>query len=246
MKKYILFLLMITPVFLIAQEHLKDDIYFNVYINYPPFSMSKDSLSKANKLIDLNRRYKENWVREYLSVEVAAYQKGKLVKAFSADDYLTKQQKEIITNADPDKKISILVKYMPENTLKQNTPKEMGFKLAIDPDHEAEYPGGKQQLKKYLKEQAIDKIPTDGFEGFDLATIKFTISKSGELTDVYVFWPTEHKEIEEMLVKSIENMPKWKPAQSESGIIVPQEFVLTVGNMQSCVINLLNIREKVN
>ena len=38
-------------------------------------------------------------------------------------------------------------------------------------------------------------------------------------------------------------MPSWKPAAYANGMKVKQDFVLTVGDMTSCVVNLLNIRQ---
>ncbi|MFT4667667.1 MAG: hypothetical protein ACI9XB_004640 [Gammaproteobacteria bacterium] len=48
--------------------------------------------------------------------------------------------------------------------------------------------------------------------------------------------------VNELLLETIQNMPCWKPAEYANGLKVKQEFVLTVGNMESCVVNLLNIR----
>lgn len=44
------------------------------------------------------------------------------------------------------------------------------------------------------------------------------------------------------MAEAIRNMPSWKPAGYSNGISVKQDFVLTVGNMESCVVSLLNIR----
>ena len=37
-------------------------------------------------------------------------------------------------------------------------------------------------------------------------------------------------------------MPNWAPAQYRDGTRVNQDFVLTVGDMTSCKMNLLNVR----
>jgi hypothetical protein len=48
--------------------------------------------------------------------------------------------------------------------------------------------------------------------------------------------------IDEMLVAAISKMPSWKPAEFSNGFKVKQNFVLTIGNMENCMVNLLNIR----
>jgi len=39
-------------------------------------------------------------------------------------------------------------------------------------------------------------------------------------------------------------MPKWTPASYSDGTAIEQDYVLMVGNMKSCIVNLLNIRKK--
>ena len=229
-----------------SQDNLTNEPRFEVNRIYPYISITKEELNEANSLTDLNRHYKSSWIREYNSVEVLTSYKGKIIKSTGKNDALSQEQKNLMNMADAGADISVKVKYIPENTLTHNDPKEISFTLTVDPENEAEYPGGQQQLIKYLKEKAIDKIPGGSFKNYDLTAVKFTISENGEIMNAHVFDPgyqtSKNEKINELLLEAICNMPPWKPAEYSNGIKVKQEFVFTVGNMENCVAHLLNIR----
>lgn len=209
---------------------------------YPPVSITKEKLNEAQTLIDLNVNYPTSWVKEYISVEILTNYKGTIREAVSKNDTLGQEQKDIMNMADVASDISVKVRYIPENTLKHNDAKEINFTFTVDPESEAKYPGGQQQLKQYLKASAIDKIPDTTFRNYDLAAIKFTINEEGQIVDAHVFLPFKDKITDKLLLGAIRDMPDWKPAEYSNGTKVKQEFVLTVGNHENCDIHLLNIR----
>ena len=92
----------------------------------------------------------------------------------------------------------------------------------------------------------MDKIPDGSFIGYDLAAVKFTINEEGKITDAHIFGSeyqtSKNEKIDELLLETICNMSTWKPAEYANGTKVKQEFVLTVGNLENCMINLFNIR----
>ena len=225
-----------------SQNALTNEPGFDVHKVYPHLSLTGEQLKKAQTLIDLNERYKSSWIREYISVEISAIHKGKERKAMGKNDSLNQEQKDIMNGADLGTYISVTVRYMPENNLKHNDPKEMDFTFTVDPENDAKYSDGPQQLKQYLKEKAIDKIPDDHFKGYDLAAVKFTISEEGEIINPHVFETSKDEKIDQLLLEAIRTMPCWKPAEYANGTKLKQEFVLTIGSMESCVVNLLNIR----
>ncbi|MFT7606499.1 MAG: hypothetical protein ACI8VT_004102, partial [Saprospiraceae bacterium] len=235
-----------------SQDSLTNELRYEVNRTYPSISIAKEKLKEAHTLIDLNEannlhlHYRPAWIREYISVEISASNKGILRKAVSENDTLSQEQKDIMNMADVGTDISVNIQYIPENTLKHNDAKEIDFKFTVNPESEAIYAGGQQQLKQYLKENAIDKIPTGSFKGYDLAAVKFTINEEGKIIDAHIFGPefqtSKDEKIDKLLLETICNMPNWKPAEYANGTKVKQEFVLTVGNMENCVIPLLNIR----
>jgi len=229
-----------------AQGNSPAQLKFEVSRIKPYVFITKEALNEANRLTDLNPRYKPSWIKEFISVEILTTYQGEMLKSVSKNDILSQEQKDRMNRADAGTNISVKVKYIPENTLTQNDPKELDFTFTVDPENKAEYPGGQQQLIKYLQEKAIDKIPATSFTNYDLLTVKFTISAEGAIINAHIFGSeyqtSKDEKIDKLVLETIQNMPSWKPAQYADGTKVKQEFALTVGNMESCVINLLNIQ----
>lgn len=225
-----------------AQNSISTELKYEVNRIYPYISITKEKMNEANTLIDLNPDYKSSWIKTYISVEILTSHNGTERKAMSKNEILTQEQKDNLNMADVDKDISVKVRYIPDNTLKHNDIKELDFTFSVNPKIEAQFPGGQEQLNQYLWENAIDKIPDGVFIDYNLAAIKFSINEKGEISNVHVFESSKDEKIDGLLLAAIRNMPSWKPAEHYNGIQAKQEFVLTVGNMENCVINLLNIR----
>ncbi len=229
------------PTFCIAQDDLSEDFQYDIKINYPSLSIEKDTLLAANTLLDLNKYYKASWVKTYSSVEILTIINGELTKASSPTDQLTEEQKDIMYRADVGSAITVKARYMPDNTLSHNEIQEFDFTFTINPDNPAEFEGGHAQLQQYVKDKAIDHIAEDIFTGYKLAAVTFTVNTDGEIVDAENFWTSEDESVDALLLQTICDMPAWTPAAYADGTRVNQDFVLTVGNMQSCVVNLLNI-----
>ena len=102
------------------------------------------------------------------------------------------------------------------------------------PETEAQYLGGYQLLKQYLKENAIDKISETNAKQLQLATVRFTINEEGQIIDAQIFKTSEDEKIDKLLLEAINKMPKWKPAENFNGIKVKQKFEFSVGNIVGC------------
>lgn len=217
---------------------------------YPSISLTKQALEEAETLGDLNKYYKSSWIREYISVEVQTSHDGKVKSSLSKEEQLSPEQKESMKMADVGTEVSVKVLYMPENNLKHNEVKEMDFAFTIDPDNEASFPGGSKALQSYLEENALAKIPVGSFEGYDLTAVKFTINELGEIVDAHIFGaeyqPSKNEDIDQLLLEVIRKMPCWTPAAYADGTKTRQEMVLTVGNLENCVVPMLNIRREDN
>lgn len=233
------------PLFCYAQGTSTAALQFEVNKILPYISLTEGALQAAQNLSDLNKRYQSSWVREYISVEVLASQGGKQMTAISKNDILTPEQRAIINKADLGSTISVKVKYMPENTLKQNDAKEINFTFTIDPKQDAKYIGGEKAMNLYFKENGIDKLPAGSLSKDDLVVINFTINEQGQIIDAHTFESAyqsfQNTKVEDILLKAICNMPGWIPASYSNGTHASQEFVLTVGNMDNCLIGLINI-----
>lgn len=242
MKKNQILLIMLLSIGCAFNSFAQNDLKFEINKVLPSISIQENKLDKINTLTDLDKRYPTSWVREYISVEISAYKNGTQTKASGISEVLNQEQKELIRLADRSSDIAVSVMYLPENSLKNNTVKQYDFKVTIMPDKNAIYDEGAEQLTQYLQENSIVNIEAGSFTGYDLTAIKFTITEQGHISDIQVAMPSKDTKIDEMLVAAISKMPSWKPAEFSNGLKVKQNFVLTIGNMENCMVNLLNIR----
>jgi hypothetical protein len=226
-----------------GQTCVTDALHFEVNKIYPPNSISKEKLKEVKTLIDLNPNYDASWVKKYISVEIAAQKKGKLIRVSGENDVLNKEQKELISMSDVGTDISANVKYLPENKLRDNDIKEINFTFSIDPETNAQFPGGEKAMLAYIKEKAVDKFPKECFTDYNLAVVKFEVDKTGQISNAQVFWASNDESVDALLLKTVKDMPNWIPAEYADGTKVKQEYVVTVGNHKNCSINLLNIHQ---
>ena len=232
----------VIPVFCFAQNDLEESYSYDVHRNYPYITNTKADIKAAQTLMDLNKHYKPEWVKEYLAVEVSASHKGKTKKATSKNHTLSQEQIDLMYQADSGTNISVNVKYLPDNNLKHNDIKEENFTFMLEPETDASFVGGQAALQQYLKEKGIDQIAKDKFKQYQLFTVIFNIDEEGRIVDPHLHWPSKDEELDKILLETICNMPNWTPASYTDGTKVKQEFVLTVGDMQSCVVNMFNIK----
>lgn len=242
MKKNQILLIVLLSIGCAFNSFAQNDLKFEINKVLPFISIQENKLDKINTLTDLDKRYPTSWVREYISVEISAYKNGTQTKASGISDVLNQEQKELIRLVDRSSDIAVSVMYLPENSLKNNTVKQYDFKVTIMPDKNAFYSEGEEQLIQYLQKNSIVNIEAGSFTGYDLTAIKFTITEQGHISDIQVAMPSKDTKIDEMLVTAISKMPSWKPAEFSNGLKVKQNFVLTIGNMENCMVNLLNIR----
>ncbi len=243
MKNFLLALLFVAIAFPpqgTAQDDATFELSYDVKRIYPPSSISKEKLREATTLEDLYRFYRPAWVSEYKSVELTVLSDGKTKTVLSKNDSLTQQQKDLINKADYASDIAVRVNYIPENNLKDKKERVFDFTFKVEVQSDATYTGGADKLKLYLKENVIDEIPADIFKQHQLAVIKFTINKEGEIMDPHVFQSTHDEKTDVLLLDTVSKMPCWKPGAFPDGKKVKQEFVLLIGDKNSCVANLVN------
>ncbi|MCB9080607.1 MAG: energy transducer TonB [Lewinellaceae bacterium] len=240
----LLFLALALPHQGSSQTSTPNSLSYEVNRIYPAIGVSEEKLATAQTLLDLNRHYQPSWVSTYLSVELSVSFAGKTWTATSKNDTLSAEQKHLLLKAEAGTPIAVKVLFIPENTLKNKESKETYFTFIVDPESEAKYAAGQQQLNQYLWDNAIRNIPAGRFQGFDLAAITFTIGEDGEIKNVQLFESSKDEATDALLLEAIRQMPRWEPATYANGTKVSQEFVLTVGNMENCLVNLLNIRQE--
>lgn len=205
------------------------DLYFEVRGTYTN-RIEKEKLHAAKTMIDINPGYATSWITDYISAEIIAICSGKVKRAVSANGFLTSEQRTILNAADMGSDITIDVKYRYKNSVTGNMDmRGMMFTVTVVPETQAEFSGGYEQMKTYLKEEAINKISKADYNKVQ-ATVKFTVNEEGVITVAKISKTSGNQETDKLLVDAIYKMPKWIPASDAKGIKVKQEFVFSVGN----------------
>lgn len=193
--------------------------------------VAKQILTSVSTISDLNTGYPASWVSGYISVDVRVTPKdGQGQLASGKDDNLTKEQIALLKQADYNSDINVLVKYQP----KGSEVKEVDFTYTVIPEEEADYIGGQDALRAYVKEHAMVQIPEEIHKEFEFAAIAFKIGKNGEILDPKIIHESDFPEVDKMLLQFIKKMPAWKAAKNAMGENLIQDFVLNVGYMEGC------------
>jgi len=222
-----------------AGKRTADELRFSVDKINPWIPVTYDQVMEAKTIGDLNHRYKPSWVSEYISVEVLTSHNGTIRSSIGKNGQLTPDQKLSMKTADATQEITIKALYIPENTLTHNDPKTHDFSFTIQPECDANFNGSDKDFNDYLTRNAIDKIPDGVFDGKNLAAVKFTVNAKGQIIRPHIFESSKNDAVDKLLLTTVQNMPNWIPAEHLNGTLVEQELVWLVGNLESCMINLL-------
>ena len=201
------------------------ELNFTVRGNYTR-PVIKDKLLKANTLADIIPYYPVNWITHYESVELTVTSNGKVIKAKSTNDTLNATQIKILKTAELSSEIGVIVKYKAANSVTGKMEDlVMNIMMTVIPEVEAEYAGGRIQIRKYLKESVIDKIYSTEVEP---SIISFSVDEEGNAINARVTKSSGNKKTDTLLIDAIKKMPKWKPAQNSTGKKVKQDFVFLI------------------
>lgn len=234
-----------------AQAESSGSVDFSVRKVSPFLSVSPAQVQSLQQIDDIrnaltgeNLEYKKSWVKEFISVDISTYHQGETRTASASDNQLNAIQKQNIRTADSGSPIKVKVKYLPNNELRSNEIKELNFDFVKEPQSEARFPGGQTALEDYLLQNAILKIPPGTYQNYEVSAVKFTVTKEGEIVHPSIvgeeYELKRKKEIEALLQSAVSNMPCWEPAVYADGEKAPQEFILTVGNHENCIVHLLH------
>lgn len=192
--------------------------------------VNKDMLVEAKTLVDINPGYPTAWVTDYVSTELSVTCNGKVIKATGINATLSDGQQNILAQADLGTDIEVDVNYNVKNSITGKINLDhMHFAMSLIPETQAEYLGGTQPLTQYLKANGIDKISENNTKSFKGTIIKFTIDEDGGITNARISTTSDDPDIDRLLLETIANMPKWRPAEISDGTKVKQDFVFSVG-----------------
>lgn len=194
----------------------------------------RDKLSNASTLGDVMPHYPAAWIDSYSSVEISTISNGIAMSAPGDNEILNEYQKDLLRKADLGSDVEINIIYKTENSAtREPLSAIIHYDVTIVPEVEAEYLTGTQAMKDYLKKRAIDKISEATIKQLTPATVSFTVTEEGKITNATISKSSGDAPTDKLLLKAITKMPKWKPAQTTDGTIVPQEFEFVVYNSQT-------------
>lgn len=226
MKREIITSLLVLAVFSLFSQ----DLGFEVKGAYAR-PVKAEKLDKATNMSDLIDGYPVSWIAEYVSTGISVVSGDNVKQAMSNDDNLTPEQVSLLKSADLGDEVVIDVAYKSKNFItKELDVRYMHYAATVVPEHEAEYPGGHEPMRAYLKESAMNKIPNESFKEFQQVIIRFTVDEQGQIENPRVTTTSGDPKIDNLLLKALKNMPKWTPAENSAGTKVTQDFEFIIGN----------------
>lgn len=206
------------------------DLFYVVKRRYDQ-SITKESLKNVKLISDVIANYPENWISEYVSVELITKTNGKEISAVSADDVLSKEQRNLLNTLVESSSIIINVKYKTKvavtNVMENNL---LNISMTIIPEKEAEFVGGYDKMIAYLQKNIKGEFSNEILSQLQFSSVVFTVNKQGQTDNIKLINTTGNSEIDKLLLKLIGNMPKWAPAKNSMGGLVKQDFEFNFGN----------------
>lgn len=183
----------------------------------------------ANTLNDLIAGYPSKWISEYVSVELITIENDQKTSHISNNEILSNSQKIALSKLSLNDEIQIVVKYNSINTITKETD-ESEFKshLTIIPNTQASNKIGFQKMSTYFSEQIGNRITRDEL-GKELTVIIFLVDSDGMVKNTKVGTSSGSEAIDQLLMETLIQMPKWNPAKDAQGNPVPQRFKLVTG-----------------
>jgi TonB family protein len=206
------------------------DLYYDIHGKYE-IPVLKEKLFIANSLADIAKGYPSGWITGYVSAELISTSLGKSLTAKGENDTLNEEQKNLLKAADIGTDVEINVSYLFKNPVNHEVSvKKMHYKVTVVPEKEAEYPGGRPNLDTYLFGSGIQNLPKTCFQNQKQSKVIFTIDENGKAINAQVTQSTGEEKVDKKLLRMINEMPKWRPAENTNGQKVKQDFVFYVGN----------------
>ena len=198
--------------------------------------VKREVLTDAKLLSDIipGHPKKYDYDLDYVSVQISGVCEGKSLSATGSNDKLTEDQKNLITSADlgTDILVKLMIRYKDVAGSKGDDEKTKMIEYALTPgpEIEAEFPGGKEEMTRYLDENVTNKlVDQKSLVRNSSSVIKFTVTEDGQIGDVRVLRPSTDPALDQLLLEAVAKMPKWRAAGNSKGSKVKQEFSISFG-----------------
>jgi len=225
-----------TVMLFIALNSFSQDLSSDVH-RLHEFPISRQQLVEAKTMVDIKPGYPSGWSAEYISTQISAQCNGKIVKAMSNNDTLSDEQKKVFGMADIGWDVVVEVKYkLPNPVTAKLENSTMNFFVTVVADSnillpvaDAEYVGGKEQMRKYLYDNAVQAIANKTPKKYQKGRVMFTINEAGEVINCKVLQSSGDAKTDKLLLDTISKMGNWKPAENLWGTNVKQDFEFALG-----------------
>ncbi len=225
-----------TAILFIALNSFSQNLNSDVHPLHE-FPVTRQQLMEAKTMVDIKPGYPRSWSAEYISTQISAQCNGKIIKATGKNDTLSDEQKRVFSLADIGWDVVTEVKYKLPNPVTaklENSTMNFFVTLVADsnvslPVADAEYIGGKEQMRKYLFDNAVQPISKKTPEKFQKGRVKFTINEEGEVINCKMSESSGDAKTDLLLMNTIRKMGNWKPAENLWGTKVKQDFEFALG-----------------
>jgi len=238
-------ILLETPVFeevavnIQAKEKIKKRIFTDfIYGVGPRFgAIKKEDLENKNFFSDyIGEEHAQKIVSfKSLSVILLDGDKKTDVRETSNSGLFTDAQISLLQSFPYSSNILIWAEYIEEN--KENNTIEKAHwtpHLTIVPEKQAICIGlgGKDALSNYLKGSIMEYTVDIDPEELQPAKLFFTVTKNGNIENVYLDRTSNFPEIDKKMIELVTNAPMtWEPAENSHGDKIDQELVVSFGLM---------------
>jgi hypothetical protein len=202
----------------------KVNLFYDIRGKYDR-AVKKSTLKDAKVISDFVPGFPVNWISNYGSVELVSVNKNKMITATGKNEVLTAEQKNLLMTADLSTNLILNVHDEFKNPVTyKNEDRKIKIQLTVVPEYEAEFIGGRDEMRKYLKRNIIEKISAEISEKIKNGAIGFVINENGKVSDARISISTGFYSIDQLIIEAVYGMPTWKAAKDINGKNVKQEF----------------------
>lgn len=189
----------------------------------------KEKLSNAKKLDDFIPHYPHNWIDYYIGTEIKLSRSGNTTLAAGQENDLSAKQITLLHNIEIGDELTIQIRYVSKNSVTGLDVKDnIELKYSIVADEEAKPLSGLEVVRKYFQQNTFKGFSDGEGTAFSGAAVNFMINENGQITSASLSKSSGNMEADNRLLKSVLNMPAWKPAIDKSGKKYAQKFVLEI------------------
>jgi hypothetical protein len=207
---------------------LAQDLYYNVTAIYQR-AVVKTALASVAMVSEITDGFPVNWISRYKSVTLTA-DKRKPLTAPTRDGRLSGAQLRMLESIEIGQRLDVRVDYQykdPVTGFLQD--QRITYSVTVAPEVEAAFEGGRQQLLQYFGMGCVNRITASNLK-VRPARVRFVIDECGTPCNARVTVSTGNGWADDLLLRAVNRMPRWKPARDGKGRPVRQELELLVGD----------------